>query len=124
MSKRHRSPWSLPAANSSSLRGWTGMDFGKVEVADFTAREFTFPLFETLGFEVEDMTHALQNIVLRARNTRKETRGGWIRRIPERVGIWAIDFVWSGIDEATDSVTNGWIIPVSDIVSVRAVAEV
>ena len=48
----------------------------------------------------------------------------WIKKIPERVRGWAIDVVWSGIDEVIGGVGKGWKVPVGEVVSVGAVAEV
>ena len=96
-----------------------------METPDFTAAEFTLNLFNRLGRQVEGLTHVLQYTVLKARRER-ETRvdSSWVKKIPERVRGWAIDVVWSGIDEVIGGPGKGWKVPVGDIVSVSAIAEV
>ena len=96
-----------------------------METPDFTASEFTLSLFEKLGRQVGGLTHVLQYTALKARRER-EARGdlSWVKKIPERVRAWAIDVVWSGVDEVIGGVGKGWKVPVGDIVSVGAVAEV
>jgi hypothetical protein len=96
-----------------------------METPDFTTSEFTSQLFEKLGRRVEGLTHVLQYTALKARRE-KEKRGdiSWLGKIPERIRAWAIDVVWSGVDEVIGGVGKGWKVPVGEIVSVGAVAEV
>lgn len=74
---------------------------------------------------MEPLTHVLQRTALKAR-TSKETKGvlAWIKGVPARIRGWAIDVVWTGIDEVIGGVGKGWNIPVEDVVSVGAVAKV
>lgn len=105
---------------------WRGVyRVGYMETPDFTASEFTLNIFEKLGRQVEGLTHVLQYTALKARRKR-EANGdsSWIKKLPERVRGWAIDVVWSGIDEVIGGVGKGWKVPVGDVVSVGAVAEV
>ena len=105
---------------------WRGVyRVGYIETPDFTSAEFTLNLFEKLGRQVEGLTHVLQYTALKARRE-KEASGdsSWIKRIPERVRGWAIDVIWSGIDEVIGGVGKGWKVPVGEVVSVGAVAEV
>ena len=96
-----------------------------METPDFTTSEFTLSLFEKLGRPVENLTHVLQYTALKARSG-KETRGiwPWIKGVPARIRGWSIDVIWSGIDEAIGGVGKGWKVPVGEIVSVGALAEV
>jgi len=105
---------------------WRGVyRVGYMETPDFTAAEFTLNLFEKLGRQVEGLTHVLQYTALKARRKReKNGDSSWIKRIPERVRGWAIDVIWSGVDEVIGGVGKGWKIPVGEVVSVGAVAEV
>lgn len=48
----------------------------------------------------------------------------WIISIPIQIRGYAIDVVWSGIDEVIGGIGKGWKVPVGDIVSVGAVAEI
>ena len=105
---------------------WRGVyRVGYMETPDFTSAEFTLNLFEKLGRQVEGLTHVLQYTALQARRER-EANGdwSWVKKIPERVRGWAIDVVWSGIDEVIGGVGKGWKVPVGEVVSVGAVAEV
>ena len=109
---------------------WRGVyRVGYMETPDFTAAEFTLYLFEKLGRQVDGLTHVLQYTALKARRERGEEgdrRGlrGWVRRIPETIRGWAIDTAWSGVDEVIGGVGKGWKVPVGEVVSVGAVAEV
>ena len=101
---------------------------GYMETPDFTAAEFTLYLFEKLGRQVDELTHVLQYTALKAR--RDEDHGGkkgirrWVRKIPEAIRVWLIDTAWSGVDEVIGGVGKGWKVPVGEVVSVGAVAEV
>ena len=108
---------------------WRGVyRVGYMETPDFTAAEFTLYLFEKLGRQVDGLTHVLQYTALKAR--REEGQGGrrgirgWVKRIPETIRGWAIDTAWSGVDEVIGGVGKGWKVPVGEVVSVGAVAEV
>ena len=105
---------------------WRGVyRVGYMETPDFTASEFTLSLFEKLGRQVEGLTHVLQYTALKARREREASGDlSWVKKIPERVRAWAIDVVWSGVDQVIGGVGKGWKVPVGDIVSVGAVAEV
>ena len=105
---------------------WRGVyRVGYMETPDFTTPEFTSSIFEKLGKPVEPLTHVLQRTTLRARKS-KETKGvwSWIKAMPSRIRGWAIDVVWTGIDEVIGGVGKGWNVPVEDVVSVGAVAKV
>ena len=93
-----------------------------METPDFTAAEFTLQLFEKLERQVENLTHVLQHTTLNAR--REGGDSSWIKRIPKRIRGWAIDIVWSGIDDVIGGVGKGWKVPVGEVVGVGAVAEV
>ena len=104
---------------------WRGVyRVGYIETPDFTAAEFTLNLFDKLGRQVEGLTHVLQYTALKARREREASGDSWIRRIPERIRGWAIDVVWSGIDEVIGGVGKGWKVPVGEVLSVGALAEV
>jgi len=105
---------------------WRGVyRIGYMEVPDFTAAEFTIGIFEKLGRQVEGLTHVLQYTTLRAKREKEEQKDiHWIRKIPERIRAWAIDGVWSGIDELIGGIGKGWKVPVGEIVSVGSVAAV
>jgi hypothetical protein len=104
---------------------WRGVyRVGYMETPDFSRAEFVLVLFEKLGRRVEGLTHVLQNTALKSRRE-KEARGvSWIRRLPEIIRGWSIDVLWSGVDEVLGGVGKGWKVPVGDVVSVGAVAEV
>ena len=100
---------------------------GYMETPDFTAAEFTLYLFEKLGRQVEGLTHVLQYTSLKARREPVVGRSGirgWVKKIPETIRGWAVDSVWSGVDEVIGGVGKGWKVPVDDVVSVGVVAEV
>ena len=102
---------------------WRGVyRVGYMETPDFTVAEFTLALFEKLGRQVEGLTHVLQNTMLKAR--RKTGDRFWIKKIPDQVRAYSIDVVWSGIDEVIGGAGKGWKVPVGEVVSVGAVAEV
>ena len=100
---------------------------GYMETPDFTAAEFTLYLFEKLGRQVDGLTHVLQYTALKARRGEEERRKG-VRglsgKIREAIRGWAIDTAWSGVDEVIGGVGKGWKVPVGEVVSVGAVAEV
>jgi len=105
---------------------WRGVyRVGYMQTPDFTTAEFVLSIFEKLGKPVEPLTHVLQHTTLKARKP-KDTKGvwAWIKEIPARTRGWAIDVVWTGIDEVIGGVGKGWNIPVEDVVSVGAVAKV
>lgn len=105
---------------------WRGVyRVGYMETPDFTTPEFTAAIFEKLGMPPEPLTHVLQRTTLKAKKP-KETKGvwAWIKEIPTRIRGWAIDVVWTGVDEVIGGVGKGWNVPVEDIVSVGAVAKV
>ena len=105
---------------------WRGVyRVGYMETPDFTTAEFTLSLFEMLGRPVESLTHVLQYTALKARKENR-SRGilPWIKDIPAQIRGWSIDVIWSGIDEAIGGVGKGWKVPVGEIVSVGALAEV
>jgi len=104
---------------------WRGVyRVGYMEIPDFASASFTVKLFEKLGRDVEGLTHVLQYIALVARRE-KEARGeSWWKRLPESIRAWAIDVLWSGVDEVIGGVGKGWKVPVGEVVSVGAVAEV
>lgn len=104
---------------------WRGVyRVGYMEIPDFAAASFTVKLFEKLGRDAEGLTHVLQYIALVARRE-KEARGeSWWKRVPESIRAWAIDVLWSGVDEVIGGVGKGWKVPVGEVVSVGAVAEV
>jgi hypothetical protein len=97
---------------------------GYMETPDFTAAEFTLGVFEGLGRKAEGMTHVLQYTSLKAAKGQERDGVTWWKRIPETVRAFLIDTIWNGIDEAIDGVGKGWRIPVDEVVSVGAVAEV
>ena len=107
---------------------WRGVyRVGYMETPDFTAAEFTLYLFEKLGRQVDGLTHVLQYTALKARKEPLQGKlsvRGWVSRLPESIRGWAIDTVWSGVDEVIGGVGKGWKVPVGEIVSVGAVAEV
>lgn len=98
---------------------------GYMETPDFTTTEFNSQLFDRLGMPSESLTHVLQYTTLKARRV-KEASGekSLIKRIPEMIRGYAIDVIWSGIDEVIGGIGKGWKVPVGDVVSVGAVAEV
>ena len=105
---------------------WRGVyRVGYMETPDFAAENFTMSIFQKLGKPVEPLTHVLQYTNLKGRPP-KETKGiwAWIKEIPARIRGWSIDVIWTGVDEAIGDVGKGWVVPVQDIVSVGAVAEV
>jgi K+ transporter len=126
----------VPAAEKLALEAspiwdgvWRGVyRVGYMETPDFTAAEFTLYLFEKMGRQVDGLTHVLQYTALKARMdpAKVGARGfrGWVKRIPGAVRGWAIDTVWSGVDEVIGGVGKGWKVPVGEVVSVGAVAEV
>jgi len=102
---------------------WRGVyRVGYMETPDFTTAEFSQTLFERLGRQVEGLTHVLQYTELKAR--RDTESKWWGRKIPEIVRAWAIDILWNGVDEIVGGVGKGWKVPVGDVVSVGAVAEI
>jgi K+ potassium transporter len=105
---------------------WHGVyRVGYMETPDFVTENFTLSMFQKLGRPVEPLTHVLQRTALMGRKP-KETKGiwSWIKKIPARIRGWSIDVVWNGVDEAIGGVGKGWNVPVQDVVSVGAVAEV
>jgi KUP system potassium uptake protein len=104
---------------------WRGVyRVGYMEIPDFTASEFSSAIYEKLGRQ-ENLTHVLQYTKLRAR--RRGTVKGvwpWIKSVPMQIRGYAIDVIWSGIDEVIGGIGKGWKVPVGDIVSVGDVAEV
>lgn len=105
---------------------WRGVyRVGYMETPDFTTTEFNSQLFDRLGMPSESLTHVLQYTTLKARRV-KEASGekSLIKRIPEMIRGYAIDVIWSGIDEVIGGIGKGWKVPVGDVVSVGAVAEV
>jgi K+ potassium transporter len=91
---------------------WRGVyRVGYMETPDFVTENFTLSVFEKLGRPVEPLTHVLQRTTLKARK-------------PKRIRGWGINVVWTGVDEAIGGAGKGWNIPVQDVVSVGAVAEV
>lgn len=104
---------------------WRGVyRIGYMETPDFAAAEFTINLFDKLGRQVDGLTHVLQYTQLKARRDREARGDSLIKKIPEKVRGYAIDVIWSGIDEVLGGVAKGWKVPVGEIVSVGAVAEV
>jgi K+ potassium transporter len=104
---------------------WRGVyRVGYMETPDFTAAEFTLGLFEKMQKQVDGVTHVLQYTALKANREREKRGDPWWKRIPEEIRGWAIDVVWTGVDEAIGGVGKGWKIPVGEVVSVGAVAEV
>jgi hypothetical protein len=102
---------------------WRGVyRVGYMETPDFTAAEFTLQLFEKLGRQVDGLTHVLQYTALKARAEKE--KAPFIKRIPMKIRAFAIDVVWSGIDEVIGGVGKGWKVPVGEVVSVGSVAEV
>ena len=102
---------------------WRGVyRVGYMETPDFTAAEFTLQIFEKLERQVEGLTHVLQYTTLNARREREKS--SWFKKIPERIRGWAINIVWSGIDDVIGGVGKGWKVPVGEVVGVGAVAEV
>jgi len=104
---------------------WRGVyRVGYMEIPDFTSADFTVRLFEKLGREIEGLTHVMQYTKLVARKEREARGDPWWKRIPEGIRAWAIDVAWSGVDEVIGGVGKGWKVPVGELVSVGAVAEV
>jgi len=105
---------------------WRGVyRIGYMEVPDFTDAEFTLGIFERLGRQVEGLTHVLQYTTLRAKREKEAQKDvHWIKKIPERIRGWAIDSVWSGVDELIGGIGKGWKVPVGEIVSVGSVASI
>jgi KUP system potassium uptake protein len=104
---------------------WRGVyRVGYMEIPDFSSADFTVRLFEKMGRRVEGLTHVLQYTKLVA-HREKEARGErWWKRLPESIRGWFIDVLWSGVDEVIGGVGKGWKVPVGEVVSVGAVAEV
>lgn len=105
---------------------WRGVyKVGYMETPDFTTAEFTLSFFQQLDRPMEEVTHVLQYIALKARRKACD-KGfrGWIKALPGRLRGWTINVMWSGIDEVIGGIGKGWTIPVGDVVSVGAVAEV
>ena len=105
---------------------WRGVyKVGYMETPDFTTAEFTLELFRQLDRPVESLTHVLQYTALKAqRKIYGKGIWAWIKAAPWRVRGWTIDVIWSGIDDVIGGIGKGWTIPVGDVVSVGAVAEV
>jgi K+ transporter len=104
---------------------WRGVyRVGYMETPDFSSAEFALTLFEKLGREVEGLTHVLQYTELKARREHEGRQEWWIKKVPEYVRAWAIDVLWNGVDELVGGVGKGWKVPVGEVVSVGAVAEV
>jgi K+ potassium transporter C-terminal domain len=104
---------------------WRGVyRVGYMELPDFADARFTVSLFDKLGRQPQGVTHVMQWTTLRAKKE-KEAQGAkrW-RRIPESLRAWVINVLWGGIDDALSGVAHGWKVPVGDVVSVGAVAEV
>jgi len=104
---------------------WRGVyRVGYMEIPDFSSADFTVRLFAKMSREVEGLTHVMQYTKLVARKEREARGDVWWKRIPESVRAWGIDVVWSGVDEVIGGVGKGWKVPVGEVVSVGAVAEV
>jgi K+ potassium transporter len=102
---------------------WRGVyRVGYMETPDFAAAEFTIQIFETLGRRVEGLTHVLQYTALKSRKWEEERK--WFAKGGDWVRSWLIDVLWSGVDEVIGGVGKGWKVPVGEVVSVGAVAEV
>src|SRR5208282_6475774 len=96
---------------------------GYMETPDFTTTEFRSSLFQELGQPEEDLTHILQYTALRARI--EDSRGhSCIKEIMLRIRQWAINVLWSGIDDAVGGPGKGWKLPIRKIVGMGEVAEV
>jgi KUP system potassium uptake protein len=104
---------------------WRGVyRVGYMETPDFTTSEFTISLFEKLGRQVEGLTHVLQYTELKAKREREKRGDKWIAKFPEIVRAWLVDVLWNGVDEIVGGVGKGWKVPVGEVLSVGAVAEV
>lgn len=104
---------------------WRGVyRVGYMETPDFSSADFVLALFEKLGRQVEGLTHVLQYTALQSRREKEARQVPWIKRIPEVIRGWFIDVLWSGVDEVIGGVSHGWKVPVGDVLSVGAVAEV
>jgi len=102
---------------------WRGVyRVGYMETPDFASAEFTNQIFETLGRRVEGLTHVLQYTALNSRKPEGPRR--WYKRAGDWIRRWGIDVLWSGVDEVIGGVGKGWKVPVGEVVSVGAVAEV
>ena len=102
---------------------WRGVyRVGYMETPNFAAAEFTNQIFETLGRRVEGLTHVLQYTALKSRKLEEDRK--WYAKAGDWVRSWLIDVFWSGIDEVIGGVGKGWEVPVGEVVSVGAVAEV
>lgn len=95
-----------------------------METPDFAAAEFTNQIFETLGRRVEGLTHVLQYTALKSRKNDEGEGRKWYAKVGDWIRRWGIDVLWSGVDEVIGGVGKGWKVPVGEVVSVGAVAEV